>query len=303
MQKKSASSGSAKNQPNTPPRELTDIERQSLKQAKQKVTIREGNTTKKISKEEAMIRKQEEMAMKGSAHAMHQSLMRIQRAQELQRQKADGDIESGRQFKKNLEILRQRAVENGDDPEAILPHPDDIIITDKGYRIKGPFDEESRKQFDQLRKEQEVWLYQDELEQRMRWSKYDPYGEYDELPLELQGGSALLMWSLTENCLPERMKLSSRELFDIQWAAHRMNKRELLKHLFQQWRSLGLSLRRGWVTPPQVVLRKVIDEFNCTFPRVREHTRNGDLDLANELIDKTAVNIIAICNVWLKKKK
>lgn len=117
------------------PIKLNALEEAIIKQAKQEVTIRtnsaNGPKTETILLGDAVLKRQFKSAIDGSPHAQNQVLKRLQETLSREQTIIQDAISIGEKFKTIQERALAKAIENNQDIDSVLPHPDDIIIDDK----------------------------------------------------------------------------------------------------------------------------------------------------------------------------
>ncbi|MEL6734726.1 MAG: hypothetical protein AAFO98_02440 [Pseudomonadota bacterium] len=253
--------------------EPTAIQIGMLDYTTQMVSVQSGGKTERISIEEALSRKIIETAMKGSPHAQGLAFKQIKEAQEKQTLIAQVQVEVGRLFKEKQKIALDRAVAEGGDPDKVLPHPDDIEIDEtSGYEFTGPFDEESLDAIKETVAIRDCLLLQYELENRLDWEPHVPTKRLPETPP--LPGMAFIWFTMLNNSLPLRFRLSDSDV-DLQiWKLHRKTKRQMLKETYQSWSSAGIRLPRGYRTPP-VRLGVAFTDASCSMLRELRH-RGGE---------------------------
>ena len=64
-------------------------------------------------------------------------------AQRVEAEFVANEVAKGKRYKANAGALLEKARAEGRDPKLVIPHPDDIVVTEgKGWDINGPMDEE-----------------------------------------------------------------------------------------------------------------------------------------------------------------
>ena len=229
--------------------EPTAIQISMMDYATQTVSVQSGGKTERISIEEALSRKIIETAMKGSPHAQGLAFKQIKEAQEKQALIVQVHVEAGRLSKEKQQMALDEVAANGGNPDAVLPHPDDIKIDEtSGYSFVGPFDEESLKAVKETIAIRDCLLLQYELENRLDWEPHVPTERLPETPPF--PGMAFIWFTMLNNNLPLRLRMSDQS-FDLKiWKLQRVTKRELLKVVFRSWKSAGVPLPRGYRTSP-----------------------------------------------------
>lgn len=170
-------------------------------------------------------------------------------AQQLQSMEVDEDIKFARRYKKQQEELLATALREGRSIEDVLPHPDDIVITEgEGYRIQGPSCREELAFIKRSCAYRDILLLQVALEDRILPLKE----QTSEVGAEEQdpGQSALILAQFFNMGLPERYRQSQTDMGCCLQRYGRLDKRELLKQARQAWRWLGYDRPRGWTMRP-----------------------------------------------------
>ncbi len=212
-----------------------------LKAASRMVSVKTPDGIQKISAVELNYRQLEKTANNGSPHAQRHLFELVKEAELAKQHQIAGNVELARTWKANLEKERSAAVARGEDPESVLPCPDDILINpSRGYSIYGPTNVEELKKTKQTIAFRDALIMQEALEERLaKTSKHE----------NSSFGTPMLLALLLNDALPARFRSEQHKImctFD-RWS--RMTKRELLKHCFQSWQNLHVHLPRGYVFP------------------------------------------------------
>lgn len=236
--------------------ELTTLQESLLQEAAREVTVAIDGRSQAINLSQVLSRKLLQMAANGSVHAMSNAINELNVAQQLHQRKVEEDVDLGRRLKEHQHHLLATARATGADLDAVLPHPDDIIIEEGvGFEIVGPFDASELEAVKRDCGKRDAAILQAALESRL-----GPTGrtfEGDQAN-ESPDAGALLMVHILNDALPKRFQKS-----DVQIALELMRhqgtpKLELLKLAYRKWASVGRPKPRGWRLPPlQNVLRQL----------------------------------------------
>lgn len=215
-----------------------------LSESRRLITVREGDGTRQMSVEQAIIRSENNQAIKGNAYAQRNGLARIERARLAEAQEIAREHDIWRAYVERARARIAEAKAQGEAEPQILPHPDDVVIEfGKHVRFSGPINEEQLKQVLHTQRMRDHLILQDVLDERM-WTKPLPADAKD------GPGGAALFSLLLDGTLPSRMRLSDTDRMLRRWRAERLSKRALLKAVFRGWRELGLrNIRRGKLFP------------------------------------------------------
>ncbi|MTI03943.1 hypothetical protein E1180_00185, partial [Roseibium denhamense] len=107
---------------------LTPLQQTLLDEADRKVTIVSEGEQQEVSIHQVVSRKLLQMAANGSVHALSNAVNEINIAQQLQQRKIEDNVEFGEKYKGVQQQLLDQALAKGEDPEIVLPHPDDIKV-------------------------------------------------------------------------------------------------------------------------------------------------------------------------------
>ncbi|MBZ0164621.1 MAG: hypothetical protein K8H74_18145, partial [Notoacmeibacter sp.] len=113
--------------------QLTRFQKSLLDEADRLLTVRIDGKTEEITMEQAAIRRGFQTAVNGSPHAMGHIFRGVGEAQRLNQALIREDIAEGRRIKAHFEQRLSKAVRDGADPVWVVPHPDDVVITDEGW--------------------------------------------------------------------------------------------------------------------------------------------------------------------------
>ena len=126
------------------PDALTDLQRALLDEAAREVTVRENGRAQRRTLLDVVVKKLIAAAVGGSPHALNQTLRHLGEAQRLERERIAHDQDVGARFKAHQQRKLTDTIAAGHDPisgpHAVLPHPDDVVVTPTGYRFAGPYD-------------------------------------------------------------------------------------------------------------------------------------------------------------------
>lgn len=264
-----------KNQKN----KMTKLDQAFLDGASKSISIRTSEGNKATSVEEALVGTIIKTALGGSTHAQRHLVERIEEANQLKQMEIERDIETGFRIRKLIQAKRIACFENGEDPETVLPHPDDILV-DKafGYSIVGPIDEVELGECKRTCDLRDVLMLQDALEIRLMAA-----AQVGPPPVTTP---AVLATLLNDN-VPERFRYSDTKLiFKMTENSHR-SKRELLRDCYQAWKKLNFTVPRGFVFPDVEVLQRKFKVIAGVLDFIRKHDKAGKQisvsDIANEM--------------------
>ena len=241
------------------------------------VAVREGDSLSRISTRQAVSRAQATTAMKGNAHAQRDILNRADRAerhraQEIARSNANWDA-----YKERCAADIAAAERNGTPPPRHLPHPDDILIRPgRDVLIIGPLTEADLAATEQTCALRGALILQDVSDQR------DAQADRDQRP-----GSALLYALLLNDHLPQRFRIGDDTILMRQARHHALPRRDLIRTLYRQWRTLGFAMPRGTVLPPISEAKALL----ALLSDLLHGYRDGSLslhDLARGILNDTA---------------
>lgn len=232
-------------------RELTHLQELVLSESGRKINIQAAGGTEEITMKDVAVRKLFQVAAKGSPHALNLLMRTLEEAERTKAEAAARQVEIGRQIKASLQRRLDRLVEDGADPDLVVPHPDDIVITEgKGYEICGPIDEQELDSVRKIQKLMGALLHQYALEQRMPCDEFSCDDDVDEATGSFPGASSMVEALLWNTRLPERFRTKEAKLFDEgERLATYHTKRELLKMTYAKWREAGHPKPRGYMSP------------------------------------------------------
>ena len=241
---KKGQSGNPRGRPRGAPRDLSFSDQPILgaarRAATKKIKVREGDKIREVPGFEALVESIFAYAMKGNARYGGYALDLTRIAEQAHAREVR---EQNEYWSTYQAVARQAIAEvqaNGEAEPEVLPHPDDIIIDWKnGPRFIGPFDNDELKKFLETQRLCNVLLMQDVLDRRSSV-------RLDGTPLKEPGG-ALLFAQVLDDALPPRLRMGDGDMWTKQWRFERMTKRELLKSLYSEWRSIGRPQPRGFV--------------------------------------------------------
>lgn len=235
----------AKNSPDLMRNRLMPLQRTLLEEAEREISIVSEGQRQDTTVGNVVLRKMLQTAASGSPHALGHAMRAIIAAQQLQSVEVDEDIKFARRYKKQQEELLATAIGEGRNLEDVLPHPDDIVITEgEGYRIHGPSCREELAIIKRSCAYRDILLLQAALEDRiLPVIQQKPEAGPEE---EGSGQSALVLAQFFNMGLPDRYRQSQLDMVCCLQRYERLDKRELLKQTRQAWRWLGYDRPRGW---------------------------------------------------------
>ncbi|MEL6414233.1 MAG: hypothetical protein AAFQ15_04755, partial [Pseudomonadota bacterium] len=256
---------------------------------------------------EALTRQYFNNALQGSAHSLHQFTDLANTAETLWGQQVEQDRAIGENLRAHqtakLEQLIASARAQGlseaetlEKARCFTPHPEDIIIDDDGYRIKGPWNEEGLKPILDLRALRDAFLLQHELDERsplpdgVRWEQT----QYTVEQLTgcfcskdvCEGRSSLFIAQTLDDWLPHRFQLSDIDTLMRMNAHQTIPKRELLKQCYNAWKDAGLPRPRGWLSPPFLTGVEAMTAFAQLIKIGAKHAKSGKMPTALELAEE-----------------
>jgi hypothetical protein len=229
-----------------------------LKSAERPVTVREGDEHRQVPAIDAVILAQVNTAIRGNAYAQKHYIERYDRA-ELERRQEDAQkvaekIKLWTDYKTRQLEAHAEAKRKGEPPPTELPHPDDVLIDEKGVRFLGPTDEEGLRKFETLLRYRDAYVLQDALDERSADTSSGS-AQSD------NSGTALLLFHFCNDGLPERLRLTEVEAVSRMSRYRGIPKRQLLKETYAAWRFAGAPARRGMVFPPLSIFTAAIEKI------------------------------------------
>lgn len=158
--------------------ELTPTQEELLRQTRKLIKVRQRDGSEQTTTVgDALTQKSIQTAASGSPHALNQVTQRMDAAEiaeaEMIKDKIDKGILLRDYFQSQLEEFtaseREQRVSEEELNQRIrdfYPHPDDIIVHEKGYRLTGPYDEKSLKRYHYLMKIRDANILQHALDTR-----------------------------------------------------------------------------------------------------------------------------------------
>ncbi|MBZ0163751.1 MAG: hypothetical protein K8H74_13700, partial [Notoacmeibacter sp.] len=194
------------------------------------------------------------------------------------------DIAEGRRIKAHFEQRLSKAVRDGADPVWVVPHPDDVVITDEGWIINGPIDEEGLKPIREQIALRDLLLLQSVLDERLALRKGNDRREtpYAEEP----GSTSIVLAHFLNGILPTRFRLSETEVILATMRHERLTRRELLKATRQAWRSVGRPMGRGWTLPPWSEFGARLDRLMRTLRDVFDQMKSGAIKGERQIAER-----------------
>lgn len=229
---------------------LTELHKAVLREAEKTIKIRTGEGLDEVSVVEAVVRKVLNTALGGSPHAQRHIMEWFEEAERAEQQKFDNDTKTVERARRHYRVERHLCVEQGEDPESVLPHPDDIVVDkEHGVNIIGPCDAAELRECRRLCDMRDALLLQNALELRLATRK--PENEPD-----VRTPSVIAI--LLNDRMVRRFRDTDSELTEKIQKFECRSKRELLRDCFRSWQMLNIPLKRGFVFPD-------IREFEHTF--------------------------------------
>lgn len=250
---------------------LTSLQDALLKEAGREITISSNGRSETVRMDEVVTRKLMQMAANGGQHAISNAIYQINMAQRIKQVKADEDVAFGHKFKAHQQHLLDVAIKHGHDLEAVLPHPDDIVVkAGMGYTLVGPVDATELRGVKRDCAERDAAVLQAALEARL--GPHSP--EAGQGPLKHSAdASALFIVQLLNDALPMRFRKTVPQILMELMRYDGVTKRELLKRTHQQWAALGKPRPRGWRYPPYEILvaklQQIVPAMITLYPEVK----------------------------------
>ncbi len=253
---------------------LTPLQKVLLDEADRRVSIVSDGAQQDVSIHQLVSRKLLQMAANGSVHALSNAINEINTAQSLKQQQIDEDVEFGQRYKDYQQRRLDQAIENGEDPGKVLPHPDDVqVVLNKGYRIAGPVNETELKTVRECCALRDVLIQQSELEDRNGEPAVVALIENPEEPFA--GALAIVMAHMINNALPERFRKSDADIATEIFHHRKLTKRELLKETHRAWASIHKPKPRGWTLPPYRQTLARFEQCASLFLGIADQTQDG----------------------------
>ena len=230
-----------------------------LEDGRRLIKVRQNGGEREVSVIEAILAAQTKSAFDGSSVAQRDKIDRFDRVERVERLEIEAEHATAQDYKHRMHEAREIARSRGEKFDEPLPNPDDIILV-PGKRpiFAGPMTPEEVVEVERKRKLRDTLLLQDEFDSREYASQPNP-SRHD------RPGAALLLALQVDSVLPPRLRATKNDLTHHFLKLARYTRRELLKTLYREWRSLGYDIPRGKVFPPQrraVNLLKLLRELD-----------------------------------------
>ena len=285
-----------------PASELTPTQEELLRQIRKAITIRQRDGSEQTTTVgDALTQKSIQTAVNGSPHAQNQLARRIDNAERLEAEIIKENIERGillrDYFQSQLEEFTASEREQGVSEEELnqrirdfYPHPDDVMVHEKGYRFTGPYDEQSFKRYHYIMKVRDANILQHALDTRCNKqcdndvdNQCDQNNGDDLILLHgvyvhqdiLEQRSALLFANTYNNLLPERFRLTDSEFIMKLMKIDRFTKRDLLRECHQAWAALDINFPRGGLSPTFTEGTKRIQFLHKISKLITDNAENG----------------------------
>jgi len=266
----------------TEPPALTPLQHSLLKEADRKVTVVSEGEQQEVNIFEVVSRKLLQMAAGGSIHALSNAVNEINAAQQLQQRLIEDEVAFGEKYKDVQQQLLDQALAKGENPEKILPHPDDIkILPGKGFKIAGPMDEAELETIRKCCALRDVLLLQSALEVRI--CEPSVIANHENPGEPFSGALAMVLTHIINNSLPERFQKSDALLADDFLRYSRLTKRELLKETHRAWGTIGQPKPRAWVLPPYQQSLVRIEQYLSVCADIFQLAQDGKLKSNREI--------------------
>ncbi|QDG78507.1 hypothetical protein [Labrenzia sp. PHM005] len=272
---------------------LTSLQQALLDEADRKVTIVSEGEQQEVSIHQVVSRKLLQTAANGSVHALSNAFNEINAAQQLHQQQINDDVELGQKYKDLQQQLLDQALAKGEDPEKVLPHPDDIkVLPGKGFKIAGPSDETELITVRECCALRDVLILQSVLEERIGEPAVIASTENTGEPFA--GALAMVLAQVMNHSLPKRFIKSETELTYDLMHHNRWTKRELLRETHRAWTAIGRPKPRGWVLPPYqqslVRIGQYLSLCADLFKLAQDGKLNSDREIEAELQNRISRN-------------
>lgn len=250
---------------------LTSLEAALLREARRQITVTNNGRSEQISMEQALIKRKYQAALQGSPHALHQTSKALQEAEAAELAYIRNGEEEAETYRQHGKKLIRQAINKGEDPRLVIPHPDDVRFDpETGNWLHGPAGKPDHERIFDLLDVIDLLILQDTLEQRTgsnlertglfpaelepsepAIAKSNQYleDELGEVPDLDTISSPLLIAMVLNDFLPQRFRLSRNEVMDRILVYSANTKRDLLKLTTQRWRKHGHPRPRGWHMP------------------------------------------------------
>lgn len=256
---------------------LTPLQEALLKEASREITIAVNGRPDKVRMDEVVTRKMLQLAANGGQHAISNAIYQINMAQRLKQKKADEEVAFGYKFQAHQQHLLDEAIKRGHDIEAVLPHPDDIVVEEGvGYAFIGPVDEADLRVVKRDCAMRDAAILQAALEARLGPKPPEAGKEPSNHPAD---ASALLVVQVFNDALPMRFRKTDLQIAMDLMRYEGVTKRELLKRTHQQWAALGRSKPRGWRFPPVEIMISILQRFLPAMITLQPEVKTGKLSV------------------------
>ena len=228
--------------------DLLPIVKAILSEADKPIAVREGDDVAEMSIYQAVFKAMSAQALKGSVYAQKQFIEVVSKCQKLQAEEITEQTEFWFDYIKywHREMNAPRA--DNEQPPQLFPHPDDIVFErGKAPRFTGPMSKEAADDMDRTCRLRDALLMQSALENRLN-------NVVDHTDGQHVLTTPMFAATVINDNLPDRFKLDDVDLFLQLSSFNRLTKRQLLKEVRAEWKSLGVTVRRGFVFIP-------LDEF------------------------------------------
>lgn len=242
---------------------MDEHDRHVLRAARDKVRIQRDGKSVEITREEALIYKNHDLAFKGSVHAVRNASAQIAKATAVEAAEIAEQCARWTAIKERQIRTLKRAAQSGEVGPRVLPHPDDILINFRtGVQIPGPFDEEEWPAFERQVKLRDTLYFQHAME------------EFDTV-LPKSGpeplSTPLILAMLQNSLLPPSLTLSTEAENWRLWTLRRLARREALKACRAAWRTTGRDIPRGKRMMPAEIMAPlfgILSDFLKDVPAV-----------------------------------
>ena len=230
------------------PSDLLPIVKAILSEADKPIAVREGDEVAEMSIYQAVFKAMSAQALKGSVYAQKQVIEIVTKSQKLQAEDIAEKNACWRNYIEDWHHEMNAPRADGEEPAEQFPHPDDIVFEPgKAPRFTGPMYKEAADELNRTCRLRDILLMQSALENRLNNVADDTDGQH------MLTTPMFAAVTINDN-VPDRLKLKDVDLFLQLGSFNRLTKRQLLKEVRAEWKSLGVTVRRGFVFIP-------LDEF------------------------------------------
>lgn len=265
------------------------------READKKVRRKTRMGVEEITKKEAFFQKLMDDALTGGPHSMRLCLALIKEAEEFERLELEDQHRVWKQVKQQNQLTIDAALNAGEAPPEVLPHPEDIVIEPgKPVRIEGPITSEEQAILQKNLEMREAYIIEDALD-RAREKRRNDY------TIEPWGPTFMAM--IIDQNVPNRLQWKQVGFFDAHMVYASMSERELSKLRRKVWLRLGVKVKRDEKLFEKYEVGKVMQALVRTFKRSLAEDKPTDVVEDIWIEEAEAVGIgggwLGMCDVWL----